>query len=415
MPRHTVSPVESEHSPTSLREGFTTGSAVSAAAIAAVTLLLSGRRLAEVSVQLPPFNLADGILQPLSCKKLTVPITEARACGENMAMAQVVKDGGDDPDATHGLLLEVYASLASNDFGNAVDGAGDYPGVWLQLSRGVRIKSGPGVGLATLPGLPVAPGEPAINPEPRKQIAFAAREAALQHGFDGPLFLYLRVPRGAEKAAHTLNSRLGISGGISILGTRGTVRPYSHDAWQATISQSLDIARALGYRQAAFSTGRRSEQGLQALFPELAEQCFVQAADFAAFSVRAAVERGFERIIWGCYSGKLLKLAQGLEYTHARSAPADLPLLARLAGENGVPAELRRQLEELPTAQGAFDLLTEKAPAACAATLKSVAKTALSTLTAWAKEAKKPPRITLCVFKTDNAPWLVLPPGSTAE
>ncbi|MDR1124793.1 MAG: cobalt-precorrin-5B (C(1))-methyltransferase CbiD [Deltaproteobacteria bacterium] len=408
-----------------LREGFTTGSGAAAAAFAAVNRLLSpNSALASVQTALPPFQTVNGQLCPQNETRLCIPVhsTQFRA-QPPLAGARVIKDGGDDPDATDGLILEVWAATSARHLAGLpglADVGHDYPiaGSALQLDGGVFLSTGRGVGRVTLPGLPVAPGEPAVNPEPRRQIAFAAREAALAAGHDGPIHLFLRVPEGEAAAAKTLNARLGILGGISILGTRGTVRPYSHEAWQATISQGLDIARALGLASAAFSTGRNSEAALQRLFPELPPQSFIQAADYAGFSIASAGERDFRHLIWGCYPGKLLKLARGLEYTHARSGPPDLPWLAELARQAGADAaaETLAGPSSGTTVRGAFELLEKTEPALALNILKLVAKMALHTLRGWTAQAARPyraggpntppPRITLCLFHNNHSLWL---------
>jgi flagellin-like hook-associated protein FlgL len=158
-------------------------------------------------------------------------------------------------------------------------------------------------------------------------------EWALRHalqtrpGARRPLTVLVSVPQGAALAEHTFNSRLGIVGGISILGTQGTVRPFSHAAWKATIAQGLEVVRATGCPAVGLSAGRRSERLLMARHPHLPALAFVQVADFAAFSLKAAGALPNIQIIWGCFFGKLLKLAQGHAYTHARSADLDLEIL----------------------------------------------------------------------------------------
>jgi cobalt-precorrin-5B (C1)-methyltransferase len=390
-----------------MREGFTTGSAAAAAAFAAVTLLLSGRDSGPgtAGIALPPFVLRGGELAPQRDLRLDIPVAHTRKDSvSGRAEAAVIKDGGDDPDVTHQLRIEVFASRAADTFS---DLRKTDPGR-LELAGKVYLETGPGIGRATLPGLPVLPGEPAINPEPRKQIAFAAREAALRCGYAGPLHLFLQAPQGQAIAESTLNSRLGIHGGISILGTHGTVRPYSREAWRNTIAQALDLAEALKFSTIAFSTGRRSENALAEYFPGLPAPAVIQAADFARFSILAARQRQFKNIIWACYPGKLLKLAQGLAYTHAGSAPADLRLLAGWAGQCGANADLCAQISALPTAQGAFSSLSQTNPALCAKLIRHTAGTALQTLSAWLAQSPDPARLTLCLFNGNDRLWLKL-------
>lgn len=223
----------------------------------------------------------------------------------------------------------------------------------------VEILGGRGVGRVTLPGLPVAVGQPAINPVPRAQIEQAAREVLDHAGFAGEVRLTIEVEDGETIARHTLNPRLGIVGGISILGTQGIVKPFSHEAWKATIESGLQVARAAGLDTAAFSTGRRSERMLMAHHPELPELCFVQAADFYGFSMRRAQELGFARIVWGCFFGKLAKMAQGLEYTHAHAQPTNFAALAGLAVQAGASPEDCRAVAGANTARHALEIVPD--------------------------------------------------------
>lgn len=334
------------------REGFTTGSAATAAACAAVELLLTGKSPERVLVPLPPFAAEE------PAGRLEIAIADAFfPHGDNStAAASVVKDGGDDPDATHRAVIEVRARFDAS-----------LPPAEL------RIEGGRGIGRVTLPGLPLSVGEAAINPVPREQIRRAVRSLpAYLHMRTSPCGLVLTVcaPEGERIALRTLNPRLGIIGGISILGTHGTVRPYSHEAWQSAVLLSLDVARAArdtarndaetpaGLPALCLSTGRRSERLLMARYPALPPSFFIQAADYAAFSLRAAAERGFTPLAWGCFFGKLVKLAQGLEYTHARCAPLDMNFIARtFADENSANPALEKELTACVTASRALDML----------------------------------------------------------
>lgn len=308
-----------------LREGFTTGTAAAAAAKAA-TLSLLGLSV-PVLLDTP---LPTGM-------RLAVPVERVTQEGES-ARGLVIKDGGDDPDATHMAAIEAVVRLA--------------PG-----RPGVRIDGGRGVGRVTLPGLPVAVGEAAINPAPRAQIAAAVQEALDAAGASGGAEVLVEVPEGEEIARRTMNARLGILGGISILGTRGTVRPFSHESWAASVAQAMDVARALGHTDIALSTGGRSERFLRAALPHLAQHCFAQAADFFAFSCGQAARKGFRRISWGVFIGKLVKQAQGLPQTHAREAPLDFGFLAGRARASGVPESLVAEVSRANTARHAHDLL----------------------------------------------------------
>lgn len=310
-----------------LRTGRTTGSCATAAAMAGVAFLLRDETPAEVLVPLPPGGT------------LAVPVDRYEPTGAGVRVT-VVKDGGDDPDATHGHDIQAVVS---------VDRRAKEP-------LKVFIDGGRGVGRATLPGLPVKVGEAAINPEPRKQIEAGVRLAASGMA-SGRVSVIIEVPEGQKIARKTMNPRLGIEGGISILGTQGIVKPYSHDAWRATVEEGLDVARAQGISHAVFTTGRRSERLYLETFPGTPELALVQAADFFEFSMRAAAERGFTRVTWSLFFGKLVKQAQGLPYTHAKTHEVDFGLLADWCGEAGCSRLHRQNILDANTARQVLELL----------------------------------------------------------
>ena len=225
--------------------------------------------------------------------------------------ATVIKDAGDDPDVTHKAKIRSTLCLV------AEGRPGD-----------IVIEGGKGVGRVTRPGLPVPVGEPAINPAPRRQIKEAVQEGLLEAGMKGAVSVIIDVVNGEKIAQKTLNPRLGILGGISILGTRGTVKPFSNKAYRDTITVSMDVARAEGLDIIALSTGGKSEGFLKQLWPQLPEVSFIQVADFFSFSLKEAVRRGFQEILYACFFGKLIKMAQGHPYTHARKSQIDFSLLA---------------------------------------------------------------------------------------
>ena len=310
-----------------LRSGRTTGSCATAAAMAGVRFLLRGERPQVVDVPLPPGGT------------LVVPVERIEP-GEGGVRVTVIKDGGDDPDATHGCEIQAVVGLA--------------PDVSGPLA--VRIDGGRGVGRATLPGLPVPVGAAAINPGPLGQIEAGVRLAAA--GLEsGGISVTVEVPEGEAIARKTMNPRLGIKGGISILGTQGVVKPYSHDSWRATIEEGLDVARAQGLDHAVFTTGRRSERLYLETFPDTPELALIQAADFFEFSMRAAAERGFVRVTWSLFFGKLAKQAQGLPYTHAKTHPVDFAMLADACGQAGCSMLHRREIMDANTARQVLELL----------------------------------------------------------
>lgn len=310
-----------------LREGFTTGTAAAAAAKAAALFLATWTCPASVDVPLPGGG------------RLGVPVARCTPEGPG-ARGVVVKDAGDDPDVTN--RSEIHA-LVSQESG-LTDGE-------------ILLEGGRGIGKATLPGLPVAVGDWAINPGPREQIKAAVREALEDSGLGAGARVVVEIPDGEALAARTMNPRLGIVGGLSILGTSGIVRPYSHASWLASIAQALDVARAAGLTEIVFSTGRRTERLWRAAHPGTPELGLIQAADFFAEACRAAARRGFARITWSVFFGKLVKQAQGLSSTHARDGAVDFARLAAACRSAGVDAKLLPQVQAANTARQVLDLL----------------------------------------------------------
>lgn len=310
-----------------LRTGRTTGTCATAAAMAGVLYLLTGGCPAVIDTPLPPGG------------SLAVPIDRYEPTDSGVRVT-VVKDGGDDPDATHGHDIQAVV---------AVRKTADGP---LNFS----LDGGRGVGRATLPGLPVEVDEAAINPVPRAQIENGVRQVA--DGVSGDISVVVEVPQGETIAKKTLNGRLGILGGISILGTQGIVKPYSHASWKATIEEGLDVARAQELDHAVFTTGRRSERLYLETHPDMPELALIQAADFFAFSMQAARKRGFSRVTWSLFFGKLVKHAQGLEYTHARTHPVDFVRLADWCAEAGCTVR-KEAVRNANTARQVLDMVTD--------------------------------------------------------
>jgi cobalt-precorrin-5B (C1)-methyltransferase len=215
------------------------------------------------------------------------------------------------------------------------------------------------VGLVTKPGLPVPPGEPAINPVPRKIIRQVVAHWWPQLFPHRPVHLEVEIfaPQGEELARQTLNPRLGILGGISILGTTGLVKPFSHQAYRATIATALKVARAAGLSQVVLSTGGKSEALAQTLLPGLPEEALVQMGDYVHFAIRLAGRLGFQKITVGAFFGKALKIAQGLSHTHASRGEVDLNLLAEWTRDLTGSPTLAAAITQANTARGAMELL----------------------------------------------------------
>ncbi|WP_231895562.1 cobalt-precorrin-5B (C(1))-methyltransferase CbiD [Halodesulfovibrio spirochaetisodalis] len=359
-----------------LREGYTTGSSAAAAAGAALRLLLMQERLESLEIPLPPFLQENGATDAPNAR-LNIPVHTVRLTNDG-AMGSVIKDGGDDPDATNGLHIEAHVSL-------------------LPDADKIILEGGKGIGKVTLPGLPVPPGNPAINPEPQEQIKAAIREVCSKAGYNGGVLVRIEVPRGAERAKNTMNARLGILGGISILGTRGTVKPYSHSSWKATILQGMDVSLAAGAECIGFSTGRRSERLLMEALPDWKELAFIQAADFVQFSLDAAAKKGITCAAWSCFFGKLVKLAQGHAYTHAKTAPVDFIKLAEWCREAGIAEHLLPEIEGANTARQVLEIISTDPHKDTA--LKHIATIARDTAQMWAKNNIK---ITVYLFDFDG-------------
>ena len=227
----------------------------------------------------------------------------------------------------------------------------------------IVISGGEGVGRVTKPGLEVPPGQPAINPGPVKMITQAIHDVLKNHGLNGTVKTEIFVPEGKKIAEKTLNARLGILGGISILGTTGIVRPMSHDAFIATIRSALSVARASGVKKVVLTTGRRSERFAQQLWPQLGQEAFVQIGDFFKMSLEAAASQGFEQATLAVFFGKALKMAQGVPHTHAAKASLSLDKLADWALTITGNRKLAQHILTANTARHAFDIIGPDYPA----------------------------------------------------
>ena len=312
------------------RTGFTTGACSAAAARAATLGLLAREVPASVTSRLP-----NG--QEVSFAVLSDGITGSGH--EAVAHAAIVKDAGDDPDATHGAHLTAHVRLLPHRAGEIV------------------LKGGPGVGVVTKDGLGLEVGGPAINPVPQRNIRDNVRAVAselLEH--DG-LEVTISVPGGEEMAKKTLNARLGMLGGISILGTTGIVRPYSTAAFRASVVQAVDVAAKQGQTSVVFTTGGRTEKFAMKQLPQLQEACFVQMGDFVKAAFQSAIKRKMQHVYIGAMVGKLTKMGQGLAVTHAWKQEIDRDLLATCATEVGAPADLVEEIRNAETARFAAERL----------------------------------------------------------
>jgi cobalt-precorrin-5B (C1)-methyltransferase len=304
-----------------LRRGWTTGACATAAAKAAYSALLTGVFPDPVEVTLPRGRRTS----------FALALTRRDA---DTASAGVIKDAGDDPDVTHGALIVATVRIGAP-------------------CSGVSFRAGLGVGTVTRPGLVLLPGEPAINPVPRQMIRTAIGEIAAAAGGAGDAEVEIAIPGGEELARKTLNGRLGIVGGLSILGTTGIVVPYSCAAWIASIQRGIDVARAAGLVHIAGATGAGSEAAARRLF-DLPETALIDMGDFVGGMLKYVRTHPVARVTIAGGVAKMTKLAQGLLDLHSARGAVDLAALAALAGAAGGSAALRARIAAANTAAEAF-------------------------------------------------------------
>lgn len=300
-----------------LRRGWTTGACATAAVKAAYGALLGQGFADPVSIRLPRGGAA------------TFALAERRLDGD-AAVAAIVKDAGDDPDVTHGCLVRATVRRAPS-------------------GAGVTFHAGEGVGTVTRAGLQVPPGEPAINPVPRQMMRAAVAEIAAACGQDADVAITISIPGGEVLAAKTLNGRLGILGGLSILGTTGVVVPYSCAAWVHSIHRGVDVARAAGLTHVAAATGSTSERAVRELYG-LDEMALIDMGDFAGGTLKYLRRQPVPRLSLAGGFAKLAKLGQGHMDLHSSRSRLDQPALARVAAEHGATAALAEALAGANTA-----------------------------------------------------------------
>jgi cobalt-precorrin-5B (C1)-methyltransferase len=304
-----------------LRRGWTTGTCAAAAAKAAYAALVTGEFPDPVEITLPRGERPAFALA-----------TQRKESG--VATAGIIKDAGDDPDVTHGALILVTVRPGT-------------PGA------GVTFRAGEGVGTVTRPGLVLSPGEPAINPVPRRMIRAAIAEVAAAHGAAGDVEVEISIPGGAALAARTVNARLGIIGGLSILGTTGIVVPYSCAAWIHSIHRGIDVARAGGFDHVAGSTGAASEAAVRAFYG-LPDVALIDMGDFVGGMLKYLRTHPIPRVTIAGGVAKMTKLAQGMLDLHSKRGGVDLPALAAVATASGGSAPLAQRIAGANTAAQAF-------------------------------------------------------------
>jgi cobalt-precorrin-5B (C1)-methyltransferase len=304
-----------------LRSGWTTGTCSAAAAKAAVTALLTQAPQTTVEVVLP------------AGQRVSFPV-ERCDVQEARAEVVVVKDAGDDPDVTHGAHLT--ATVRWRD------------------EPGLQIEGGIGVGVVTKPGLGLEVGGPAINPVPR-QMLHDNVGAVLNLATRG-VVVVISVPDGEQRAKKTTNARLGILGGISILGTTGIVRPFSTASWRASVVQAVDVMAAQGLPTLVLATGGRTEKAAMRLLPDLPPVCFVEVGDFTGAALKQAVADDLRDVVFVGMVGKLTKLASGVLMTHYTKSRVDTAVLVEVTAEAGGDADLVEAVRGANTARHAYEM-----------------------------------------------------------
>ena len=310
-----------------LRRGWTTGSCAAAAVRAACEALITGERPATAEIELP------GGGRP----SFAVAICETDGAS---ATAGIVKDAGDDPDITHGALVKAMVRRGA-------------PG------DGIVFRAGEGVGTVTKPGLAVPPGEPAINPVPRRMIRLAIEDAARRHDANlDDVVVEISIPGGETLAKKTLNPRLGILGGLSILGTTGIVVPFSCAAWIHSIHRGIDVARACGLLHIAGATGAASEAAIQRMHA-LPDAALIEMGDFAGGMLKYLKQHPVPRVTIGGGFAKMTKLGQGLLDLHSKRGRVDNEWLAGIVRDAGGSPELSDAARQANTAQHVLELARE--------------------------------------------------------
>ncbi len=305
-----------------LKRGWTTGACATAATKAALTALIGGEFPDPVQITLPKGQTPSFALA-------------FEGKGESWARVGIVKDAGDDPDVTHGALVMAQVRFIDE--------------------LGVKFRGGEGVGVVTKAGLPIGVGEPAINPVPRQMMTLAVEELIQAHGITRGVEIEISIRDGETLAKKTWNPRLGIVGGLSVLGTTGIVHPFSCSAWIASIHRGIDVARAEGITHLAGATGSTSEAAVQALY-KMPDQALIDMGDFVGGMLKYMRQNPVERVTVAGGLAKLTKLAQGAMDLHSGRSQVDFDLLASVVENLGGDAELVVKVRNANTVLEVYEL-----------------------------------------------------------
>lgn len=305
------------------RKGYTTGSCAAAASKASALMLFSQKAVENAAIDTPA-----GV-------RLTLPVTDAAVLPDK-ARCSVVKDGGDDPDVTTGL--KIYAEAERKG------------------SPGIEVRTGEGIGIVTLPGLKVEVGKPAINPVPMQMILKEVEEVLPKK--EG-VIITLFVPGGAEAALKTYNPKLGIVGGISIIGTSGIVNPMSEEAWKEALAVELKVMAAKGAGFAVYVFGNYGESFIEERFG-LDKSHRIKISNFIGYMLDKAVEYGLEKLLIVGHIGKLVKVAAGIFHTHSRVADGRMETLTAYAALEGAAADTVSRIYQCRTTEAAVEIIKEQ-------------------------------------------------------
>ena len=311
---------------TKLRTGFTTGSCATASSKACVLSIINQKKIEQTDIILPKRSKLD--IQINSCEFT-----------ENSATCSVIKDGGDDPDVTHGAEIFVYVELTNN------------------IGK-IEIDGGEGVGRVTKPGLGLEIGSAAINPTPKKMILENVTEISKEINEKNGIMIKVSVPNGKELGPKTDNPRIGIMGGISILGTSGIVIPYSTASFAAAIRQQIAVVSSMNDDNVVLTTGGRSEDFARAII-ELPDHSFIQMGDFSGYTIKQCAKQGLKKAYVAGFIGKLAKMAAGVKQTHVKGGKVDMKFLSELAKRCNAKSETISKILGANTARNVQEIIME--------------------------------------------------------
>jgi cobalt-precorrin-5B (C1)-methyltransferase len=311
---------------TKLRTGFTTGSCATASSKACVLSIINQKKIEQTDIILPKRSKLD--IQINSCEFT-----------ENSATCSVIKDGGDDPDVTHGAEIFVYVELTNN------------------IGK-IEIDGGEGVGRVTKPGLGLEIGSAAINPTPKKMILENVTEISKEILEKNGIMIKVSVPNGKELGPKTDNPRIGIMGGISILGTSGIVIPYSTASFAAAIRQQIAVVSSMNDDNVVLTTGGRSEDFARAII-ELPDHSFIQMGDFSGYTIKQCAKQGLKKAYVAGFIGKLAKMAAGVKQTHVKGGKVDMKFLSELAKRCDAKSDTISKILGANTARNVQEIIIE--------------------------------------------------------